>query len=134
MHLAWIFFRARTLPESLEIAQVYLTLQSTRTGTLPAIVWPLITGLGLALSKELVVLMEGEIWCESEEGAGSVFRFLLPLPPIAASVAATLDKERTRLAGSRLLAIGLGPAASQAHNPAQLLGLRPGLQSAPSLL
>ncbi len=46
VHLAWIFFRARTLPESLEIAQVYLSWQSAGTAELPPIVWPLIFGLG----------------------------------------------------------------------------------------
>ncbi len=46
VHLAWIFFRAPTLPDSLEIARVYLTWQSAGTDTLPAIVWPLLFGLG----------------------------------------------------------------------------------------
>jgi len=37
------------------------------------------TGLGLALSKELVELNHGEIWAESEEGKGSKFSFSLPV-------------------------------------------------------
>ena len=37
------------------------------------------SGLGLAICKELVTAMEGEIGCTSEIGAGSAFRFAIPM-------------------------------------------------------
>jgi signal transduction histidine kinase len=41
------------------------------------------TGLGLALTKQLVELHQGKIWGESEgEGKGATFHFALPARPI----------------------------------------------------
>lgn len=37
------------------------------------------TGLGLSISENLVRMLNGTIWVESEEGQGSVFYFTLPL-------------------------------------------------------
>ena len=37
------------------------------------------TGIGLAIVKEFVQLMEGEIWAESQLGKGTTFNFSLPI-------------------------------------------------------
>jgi signal transduction histidine kinase len=37
------------------------------------------TGFGLAVAKELIDRLGGELWCESEVGKGSCFSFRLPL-------------------------------------------------------
>jgi signal transduction histidine kinase len=41
------------------------------------------TGLGLAIVREIVAAHRGSVSCESQPGAGSIFRFTLPIAPAA---------------------------------------------------
>lgn len=66
------------------------------------------SGLGLTISRRLVQLMQGHIWCQSEVGRGATFRFTAHLPAVTPcescatkpAVAATVDPSslpRTRV-------------------------------------
>lgn len=45
-------------------------------------------GLGLSIAKAMVELHNGQIWCESKEGVGSLFCFMLPVSEAGAQKAA----------------------------------------------
>lgn len=38
-------------------------------------------GLGLSIARTMIEMHNGEIWCESKEGVGSIFGFSLPMRP-----------------------------------------------------
>lgn len=49
-------------------------------------------GLGLSIAKAMVEMHNGQIWCESKEGMGSLFCFMLPVDEEKASAAARIFK------------------------------------------
>ncbi len=61
------------------------------------------TGLGLAITKGLVELMEGFVDVCSEPGQGSVFAFVLHLPPASVAADATPVLHSPALKGSRAI-------------------------------
>lgn len=64
-------------------------------------------GLGLAISRELVRMMGGELTVDSAPGRGSTFSFAIPLPRVGVPEEASEDSElsENRLRGARVLLV-----------------------------
>lgn len=83
-------------------------------------------GLGLAISRQLVELMNGSIHVESKPGEGSHFWFTVPLRQAESSVASFEDApDLSGIAGRHVMLVGLAPAGERvAGYYAKRIGLK----------
>ncbi|MDR9450118.1 MAG: response regulator [Acidimicrobiia bacterium] len=97
------------------------------------------TGLGLTISRQLVEIMGGEIWAESELGNGSTFHVTLPLAPTDAEMGLPPSRGRSDLEGLPILIVADNQVnQSKLLNSISATGMQPtavtGLDEALSVL
>jgi signal transduction histidine kinase len=69
------------------------------------------TGLGLAICRELMALMGGSIWCDSEIGRGSTFAITLPSGAENLAVTAAAKRRFAHLGQCRIMVLSESRAA-----------------------
>jgi len=63
------------------------------------------TGLGLTISRQIVRMMGGRVWAESEPGKGSVFHFTVPFTLSRAEIRKPVSPDAIDIAGIRALIV-----------------------------
>ena len=87
------------------LPRVFTAFERERSSTVAGIQG---TGLGLSIVKELVEMMEGSVFVESEQGKGTVFTFELAFPPaetISEKELLPAPDEKKDITGRRILLV-----------------------------